>query len=83
MTVKKSFFAPKAKPAHAAESFVEKETASYSYEPLRRSRETKSKRLNLLITPSLHAAMLAKAQALDVSFNEACCIAMAEFVKKE
>ena len=48
-----------------------------------RRRETRSKRLNLLITPSLYDAMLAKAERLDLSFNEACNMAFSEYVRRK
>ena len=47
-----------------------------------RRRETRSKRLNLLITPSLYDAILRKAQDLDISFNEACNLAFEQFLKR-
>ena len=47
-----------------------------------RRRETRSKRLNLLITPSLYDALSAKADELDISFNEACNLAFEHFVKR-
>lgn len=90
MTVNKSFF-NKAKekldhPTHAFvdndEEVVEKKPLPV-YKPVRRSRETKSKRLNLLITPSLYEAMLAKAESLDLSFNEACNMAINEFARRK
>ena len=49
---------------------------------VRRRRETRSKRLNLLITPSLYDAILRKAQDLDISFNEACNLAFEQFLKR-
>ena len=90
MTVNKTFFnKAKEKLAHPTHAFVETEEVPAekkpmpAYKPVRRSRETKSKRLNLLITPSLHEAMLAKAEALDLSFNEACNLAISEFIRRK
>ena len=49
---------------------------------VRRRRETRSKRLNLLITPSLYDALSVKADELDISFNEACNLAFEQFLKR-
>ena len=90
MTVNKSFSnKAKEKLAHPTHAFVEAQEDTPQkeslpvYKPVRRNRETKSKRLNLLITPTLYEAMVAKAEKLDLSFNEACNLAISEFIRRK
>ena len=90
MTVNKNFFnKPKEKLAHPTHAFVEaqdeqpEEAPVPAYKPVHRKRETKSKRLNLLIKPSLHEALVAKAESMDLSVNEAINLAVATFVRRK
>lgn len=46
-------------------------------------KETKSKRLNLLLTPSLYDQLKAASTNLDMSVNEYVNLALSEIVKKQ
>lgn len=46
-------------------------------------KETKSKRLNLLLTPSLYDQLKLSAESLDMSVNEYVNLALSEVVKKQ
>ena len=90
MTVNKNFFnKPKEKLAHPTHAFVEaqeeqpEEAPVSAYKPVHRKRETKSKRVNLLIKPSLYEALAAKAETMDLSINEAFNLAIAAYVRRK
>lgn len=85
----KEFFKPKTKhTGHASEAFISHEVKNKVQEqqPVetqssRREREPKSRRLNLLVRPSVYEALIAKADEQDLSFNALCNRIFSEYLE--
>ena len=69
-------------PTEPKEEPVKRATAPEGYKPGPEYVETKSRRVQILIQPSVHEAVKAKARAEGISTNEAINQALREYTEK-